>query len=475
MIRGFNAAQHIIQRLTDLIILIVLTFIVGDRLVPKELARVLAVYCSLLLFVVFSFFHMYQSWRQSGILHHLRRLAAAWLTVLVIFNLIIILLSNKEQLAVLTPFGLFISTGFNVWALVVFGGLAIARLAAHTAFRIIRSRGYNQQVAVIIGAGDTGQKLARYLRANPWIGISVAGFFDDELLPGTTVQAGKFSLGTVLGQIEECHDFIVDHAVGQVFLALPMSAEQKITRIVGSLGTSGHTVLLVQDLFSFGIQKARTQHLGELQVLDFYLFPLWKRTFDIFFSIAVILISLPIWIAIMIAIKVEDGGPVFFRHPRVMEGGKRFECLKFRSMHHNAQHRLQQLLDRDLALRQEWQRHYKLKNDPRVTKAGRLLRRYRLDELPQFLNVLTGEMSVVGARPVVPEELEKYYREVTLTYCAMKPGITGLWQVSANSDTMDYAERVELDRRYILNCSLWTDIRIIIKTVGRIVLVKAEN
>jgi exopolysaccharide biosynthesis polyprenyl glycosylphosphotransferase len=459
----------------DLFILIAITLAAGDNLLPKELARILAVYCSFLVVVVFPLFHMYQSWRKTLVMHQIRILAMAWITVLIAFNLIIIFLSNKEQLAVMTPYGLFASAGFNYWALMVFAGLGSARLVVHVALGFIRSRGRNLQTAVIIGAGDTGQKLAKHLYENRWIGIDVVGFYDDKLSKGTEIRTGSSILGPVRGSIEGCQDDIERNNVDLVFLALPMSAEKKITRIVGRLGTSGHTVLMVQDLFSFGIQKARTQQLGELQLMDFYLFPLWKRIFDIVFSLGVVLTTFPIWIAIMAAIKFEDGGPFFFRHPRVTEAGKKFHCLKFRSMHPNAQDRLKQILDRDPLLQQQWKESYKLRIDPRVTQVGKILRRFNLDELPQFLNVLTGEMSVVGARPVVPEELDKYYREVTLTYCAMKPGITGPWQVNKRRDMLDYAGRVELDRRYILNCTIWLDLKIIVKTIWRTLGKKGAN
>lgn len=472
MIRGSNTVVSIFQRVLDLAVLILFTLSVGDRLVPNDLAKVLVVYCGLLIVVVFPLFHLYQSWRKTWVMHQIRILAMAWVTVLIIFNLIIILLSNKEQLAILTPYGLFSSTGFNYWALFVFGGLVIVRVIMHTVLGFIRSRGHNQQVAIIIGAGETGQKLAQYLKENRWIGITIAGFFDDRLSAGSVVKSEAMTIGSVVGPIDESYDFLNRNKVDLVFLALPMRAEKKITHIVGTLGTSGHALLIVQDLFSFGIQKARTQHLGELQVMDFYLFPLWKRLFDILFSMLVMITTFPAWLIIMLAIKVEDGGPIFFRHPRVMEGGRRFQCLKFRSMHPNAGDRLQQVLAHDPLLEKEWEKFYKLKSDPRVTRVGKVLRRFNLDELPQFWNVLSGEMSVVGARPVVPEELEKYYREVTLTYCAMKPGITGPWQVSANRDILDYGSRVELDRRYILNCSIWSDMVIIAKTVWRTIFPK---
>jgi FlaA1/EpsC-like NDP-sugar epimerase len=273
MVRGSNTYMTVARLGIDLIILVAFTLSAGDRLIPNELAKVLVVYCSFLMVVVFSLFHMYQPWQKAGLVHQIRTLAVAWGTVLVVFNLIILLLSNKDQLALLTPFGLFSSSGFNFWAVLVFSGLAAVRAVVQAALGLIRSRGYNQQVAIIIGAGDTGQKLARYLVENRWIGITTAGFFDDRVDLGQVVQSGSKALGTVIGRIDTCRDYIESNKIDLIFLALPMRAEEKITRIVGRLGTSGHAVLMVQDLFSFGIQKARTQQLGELQLMDFYLFP----------------------------------------------------------------------------------------------------------------------------------------------------------------------------------------------------------
>jgi exopolysaccharide biosynthesis polyprenyl glycosylphosphotransferase len=473
MIRGSNSLIKNLQLIFDLSILVAITFAVEGWLIPQELARVLIVFCGALTIVVFSFFRVYRSWRETGLVRQLRMMAIAWFSVLVLFNFIIFLLSSRDQLALLAPpFGAFVSANFNYWALLVFSGYAISRVITHAILGIIRSRGYNRQCAIIIGAGETGQKLADYLDATPSLGISVAGFFDDKLPEGTSITYGSKHLGKVIGRIDTCYEFVEKEKVDLFFLSLPLKAEEKITRVVGTLGTSGHVVLMVQDLFSFGIQKARTQQLGELQVMDFYLFPRWKRVFDVLFSVIIILATSPLWLIIMLAVKLEDGGPVIFRHKRVMEGGKLFNCLKFRSMHLNAQSRLKELLNRNPSLMQQWQEQFKLTCDPRITKVGKILRRFSLDELPQFLNVLSGEMSVVGARPVVPEELDKYYREIALTYCAMKPGITGLWQVSAREEVVDYPGRVELDRRYILNCSIWIDLKIIVKTIWRVICAK---
>ena len=465
--RGSNSLFNLFQRLLDLMILIAVTLGLGENLVPRELGKVLVIYCGLLLVFIFSFLQVYHPWRKTGLLRQLLQLAFAWGTVLLLFNLIILLLSTREQLALFSPLVLFESAGFNAWAAVVFCGLAAVRVLIYIALRIARSRGYHQQSAVIIGAGVAGKKLAHYVSINPWMGIKVAAFFDDAMPAGTQIREDGRLLGVVAGAIHDSFEFAAKNQIELVFLALPIQNQQIIGRIIGEMGTKGHTVLMVQDLFTFGIQKAKIEHLGGLQLLDFYLFPMWKRMFDLIFSTLMLICTFPLWLLIMAAIKLEDRGPIFFRHPRVMENGKRFDCLKFRTMHADAQQRLESILDQDPQRKKEWEGNFKLKNDPRVTATGRILRRFSLDELPQFINVLTGEMSVVGARPVVSEELKKYYREATLTYCAMKPGITGPWQVGGRNG-MDYETRVELDRWYILNCTFWMDLRIIAKTLWQI-------
>jgi exopolysaccharide biosynthesis polyprenyl glycosylphosphotransferase len=352
-----------------------------------------------------------------------------------------------------------------LWALVVFLSLASVRLTVKLLLMVIRKRGYNQRHAVIVGAGEVGKKLASYFLENRWMGIRISGFFDDQLATGVTVRASPTVLGKVLGPVDSCTEFSLTRGIDMVFIALPMRAEEKINKLIWNLGTNGVPISMVPDLFVFGLQKAKVHQIGDLHLMDFNLFPGWKRPFDVVFSLMVIIFTMPLWLMIVALIKLEDGGPIFYRHPRVMESGKRFNCLKFRTMHVDADRRLSRLLEENPGLKAEWERTYKLKNDPRVTRVGKYLRRTSLDELPQFLNVLVGQMSVVGARPIVSEELEKYYKDTAISYCSMKPGITGPWQVGKRSDTEDYAERVKLDCWYVLNSSLWVDIRIILKTV----------
>lgn len=188
-----------------------------------------------------------------------------------------------------------------------------------------------------------------------------------------------------------------------------------------------------------------------------------KRSFDILFSILIILALSPLFLFICWKVK-KDGGPAIYGHERIGKNGTRFKCLKFRSMAVNSKELLEKLLERDAQAREEWEQTFKLKNDPRITRIGNLLRRTSMDELPQLFNVLRGEMSLVGPRPIIYEELERYEEQVDY-YLMSKPGMTGLWQVSGRSD-VDYETRVYFDAWYVKNWSMWNDIAILFKTVA---------
>lgn len=196
-----------------------------------------------------------------------------------------------------------------------------------------------------------------------------------------------------------------------------------------------------------------------------------KSIFDYILTFFGTLCISPLLLYLAYRIRKEDPGPVFFAHTRIGKDGKPFPCYKFRSMVVNSQEMLQKYLAENPAAREEWERDFKLKDDPRVTPIGKVLRRTSLDELPQIFNVLRGEMSLVGPRPVIQEELDKYYGETAKLYYTVKPGITGLWQVSGRSD-LGYDERVALDATYIKNRSFWGDIVILWKTIGVVLMKK---
>lgn len=406
-----------------------------------------------LCFISFQSFQLYRSWRGWKYFLEFLVILKAWFAVigLLLFYFFIFKISIAySRVAIL------------IWStttpLLIFALHVIARKL----LRMIRQNGKNVRRAVIVGAGDLGVNLLKQVENMPWAGIEVLGFFDDKIDDDKTCEVhGK----PILGNTAAITEFLDLHAIDYVYIALPMRAERKIFRILRECRSLGARIYLVPDLYVYGLHHAEIQSLGDLLILNFNPNTEWKRSFDLIFSIAVLVCTLPMILVIALLVKLSDGGPVFYRHKRITSAGKTFNCLKFRTMRVGADRELKKLLEENEELRREWEQSYKLKNDPRVTAIGRFLRRTSLDEFPQFINVIRGDMSVVGARPIVGKELSEFYKDSAGRYCSMKPGITGPWQVGRRSNVDEYDERVKMDDWYILNYSLWTDIKIIIKTV----------
>ena len=352
---------------------------------------------------------------------------------------------------------------FLVWSISTPVLLFVLHVLFRKILRSIRMRGKNIRRAVVAGAGDLGKKLVLEVESMPWAGIEVLGFFDDKLSNEVKEEMGR----PIFGNIADMPEFLKKNDIDYVYIALPMRAEKKIFAILRECRSLGARIYLVPDLYVFGLHHAEVQSLGSLLLLNFNPNTEWKRSFDVCFSIFALLFTLPLTLFIALAVKVNDGGPIFYKQRRITSAGKEFSCYKFRSMCVGAEEKLETLLAENENLRQEWKESFKLKDDPRITSIGKFLRKTSLDELPQFFNVLRGDMSVVGARPIVGQELENFYTESESAgrYCSMKPGITGLWQVGKRSDIGDYNDRIRLDDWYILNFSLWTDLKIIVKTI----------
>jgi exopolysaccharide production protein ExoY len=196
-----------------------------------------------------------------------------------------------------------------------------------------------------------------------------------------------------------------------------------------------------------------------------------KRIFDILFSFLALLFFLPLGITIGIAIKLSSPGPLFHKCQRVGKGGKLIECWKFRTMCLGADQKLQKMLQDSPSMKQEWDLYFKLKNDPRISGIGRILRKTSLDELPQFWNVLKGDLSVVGPRPVTQEEVEKYFRDKAAKILSVRPGLTGIWQTSGRN-LLTFDERIQMEEYYVDQQSLLLDLAIIFKTIPHLFLAK---
>ena len=193
-----------------------------------------------------------------------------------------------------------------------------------------------------------------------------------------------------------------------------------------------------------------------------------KRGGDIVFSLLVLSLGSPLFLLLAVLVKLSSRGSIFYCQRRIGRGYKGFGCLKFRTMRRDADRVLAAMLDADPKLRAEFERDHKLKRDPRITPLGKFLRRSSLDELPQFINVLRGEMSVVGPRPIVWDELRRYGRSMD-EVLSVRPGLTGLWQVSGRNN-LTYRTRVRLDLTYVRNRSFWLDLGIVLRTIGVVLL-----
>jgi undecaprenyl-phosphate galactose phosphotransferase len=193
--------------------------------------------------------------------------------------------------------------------------------------------------------------------------------------------------------------------------------------------------------------------------------------FDIGFSLVALACLVPVLGLVALVVKASSPGPLFFRSQRVGRGGKIFGCLKFRTMFADAEKRLEEMLQKDPALKKEWETFWKLKEDPRITPVGRFLRKTSLDELPQFWNVLMGELSVVGPRPITQEEVKRYYGDKAEKILSLRPGVTGLWQTSGRN-LLSFEERVLLEERYVDTHSFLLDLKLILKTIPSMISCK---
>jgi exopolysaccharide production protein ExoY len=191
-----------------------------------------------------------------------------------------------------------------------------------------------------------------------------------------------------------------------------------------------------------------------------------KRVFDCLVSLLAIVLAFPLFICVAMLVKLTGPGPIIYKHTRIGLGGRRFSCFKFRTMIVDAENALNVLLDVDPSARTEWERYQKLVVDPRITPMGRLLRQTSFDELPQIINIVLGEMSLVGPRPIAPSEMSRYGDRLGL-YLSARPGLTGAWQISGRSDC-GYDKRVELDTSYVSDWRFSTDLFILLRTVGAV-------
>jgi len=344
---------------------------------------------------------------------------------------------------------------FGYWlALMVL--LNVFRLSVRGMERHFRARGYGRRRAIIVGAAERGELLLRELMEYPALGYDIVGFVDDDPEKADRPILGKM----VLGLSADLPRLIRDQSIEEVLIAISSTSHQAILRIMSLCVGTRVAFKIVPDLYDI-VSGHKTGQVYGFPLIKLFPEPMdagqrfLKRLFDMVISFVILVGFLPLWILVAVSIKLTSRGPVLFRQRRIGRGGKRFVLYKFRSMIEDA--------EKDTG--PVWAQ----KNDRRVTKVGRVLRRMRLDEIPQLINVLKGEMSLVGPRPERPYFVEKLAQEIPLysRRLNVKPGLTGWAQIKHNYDASldDVREKVRYDLYYIENMSLSLDLKILTRTI----------
>jgi exopolysaccharide biosynthesis polyprenyl glycosylphosphotransferase len=339
--------------------------------------------------------------------------------------------------------------------------LGLARVARHAILTRMRQSGRGVDRVLIIGAGEVGRAVMRNIIAQPELGYRVIGFLDDDPSKAST------DIGPIkaFGPIENVPQVVKENAIDVVMVTLPWQYHRKVVRLVGEAEHAGIRAAVVPDLFQLSLGGVQVEEINGIPLISIKQTTLTgmnqviKRAFDLSVTIPALIVSAPAWLLVALAIRLDSPGPVLFRQVRVGRHGEPFVFYKFRSMRQNAESELENLRE----LNEASGPLFKIRDDPRQTRVGRFIRRTSLDELPQFFNVLRGEMSLVGPRPGLPSEVTSY-QDWQRRRLEIQPGMTGLWQVRGRSD-LTFDEMVMLDIYYGENWSLGTDMAILVRTI----------
>lgn len=320
--------------------------------------------------------------------------------------------------------------------------------------------------AVILGAAGAGQEILQTLKKRPTLGLRPVAILDDYSLTNPSFFA--HSTDVFWGDLSQAAEFAQRYRASYAIIAMPQLKSRQLAAFLSEYAQEFSHVLVIPDLFGISSLWVSTKDMGGVlgleisQTLSRSLPQLLKRLLDLILVVAISTLSLPGFIAICVCARLSSSGPIFYGQKRIGRQDKEFTAWKFRTMRPSADKILEEHLISNPELREEWGRDHKLKRDPRVTTLGKFLRKFSLDELPQLWNVLCGQMSLVGPRPIVQAEIGKYGRRFAL-YRQVRPGITGLWQISGRNNTT-YEERTHLDEYYVRNWSILLDFYILFLT-----------
>jgi len=399
----------------------------------------------------------YRPWRTMSFLSEAKVLLSAWLIIIMVLASLGVASQSSS---------VFSNNVLATWAFLALLSVLLIHSLRRLLLHRLRLLGRNSRRAVVIGAGQLGNELAKRIDASPWMGIKLYGFFDDN------PHATPYGTSPLLGDCNSVLDYINKQRIDLVYIALPMRAEARMIDLVKDLQNSTCSVHLIPDIFIFDLLQTRINQVGDMPILSLCESPIsgynqWlKSTEDIVLASLILILISPLLLLIAILIKRDSPGSVIFKQRRYGLHGEEVVVWKFRSM---------RVCEDSGDIKQA------TKNDPRTTSLGAFLRRSSMDELPQFFNVLQGRMSIVGPRPHAVAHNE-HYRSMVHAYMwrhKVKPGITGWAQVNGwrgETDTLYKMEkRIEYDLWYIRHWSLWLDAKIIWRTIVSEVLKRSKN
>lgn len=353
---------------------------------------------------------------------------------------------------------------FMITSIVLLGA---ERLVVRMASHVVRRLGYNFRNVIIVGIGETAREICSKILAYQEWGLRIVGMVTDQ--PGNC--PSSIDGCPVVGTLTELEDIVHRHVVDEVIFAVPGRNLEELEDTLLMLEEHGINVRLVANIFPHVIAKIHVEELETIPLLSFTTIPTdtvalaVKRAFDLTMTLFLLVFLSPLMLVTAAVVKFTSPGPVLFRQKRCGLNGRTFTLYKFRSMYDDAEDR-----KKDLESLNEMEGPvFKIKDDPRITPLGRFLRRTSIDELPQLWNVLKGDMSIVGPRPPVPEEVGKYERWQRRRL-SMRPGLTCLWQISGRNRIRDFKEWVRLDLQYIDTWSLTLDLKIFLKTIPVVLL-----
>ncbi|MHB1991917.1 undecaprenyl-phosphate glucose phosphotransferase [Metallibacterium scheffleri] len=451
LLRAYSAGFTALSRIADVVLVLgsgTLAYALRFRRVsdalPLSYAAVIVI-AALLAALLFPLLGVYRSWRARGLRAPVGQVLLGWVAVFVLILLMLVLTKDNEQ---------FSRWWMGLWFLSTAAALLLLRVGLYTLLHALRARGYNLRKAVIVGCGAQAQALLQRTRDPAWAGFEVAAVFD----PGQDACA----VGGVAAQpLDALGAYVADHAIDEVWISLPLEQSARLEPVLAQLRNSTVNVRYVPDMLGLFLLNRGITEILDMPMLDFSVTPMQgfnrvlKRAEDVLLSLLILLLISPLLLLIALAVKLSSRGPMFYRQPRLTWSGKEFNMLKFRSMPVDAEHKTGAV----------WAN----KNDGRATRVGAFLRRSSLDELPQFINVLKGDMSIVGPRPERPVFVEQFKDRIPgyMQKHMVKAGITGWAQVNGWRGNTDLGQRIEHDLYYIEHWSLAFDLRIIALTLVR--------